>query len=184
MDRILSRLDEVHWTEALREVARGEAVCNHLMHVPFGIGPDFIYSFPWDDITNVLDIGAGMGFLSAEMARFGKPIVSLEAVPERALFLSRRAHQDGLDNIHPIIASATALPFEPGSFDLITLNGVFEYIGLWGEGDPRRLQQEFLARARALLRPGGYLYIGIETRYGIQWWLGNRDHSGPQLPRA
>ena len=62
------------------------------------------------------------------------------------------------------------LPFPPASFDLITLNGVFEYIGLWGTDNPKKLQEEFLVRALRMLRPGGYLYVGIETRfaaYGI-----------------
>ena len=35
-----------------------------------------------------------------------------------------------------------------------------------------------MAKIFRLLKPGGYLYIGIETRYGWGAWLGARDHSG------
>lgn len=175
MHRVLDLLDTTPWREALRQVAGDEAVYHHLTS---DIGPDFVYGMPWDKIRTVLEIGPGMGLMTAPLAKFAEQVVALEAVPERALFLAQRAKQDGLDNIHPIIASGTALPFAPESFDLIALNGVFEYIGLWGEGDPEALQQQFLERASRLLRPGGYIYIGIETRFGLGAWLGSRDHSG------
>jgi SAM-dependent methyltransferase len=175
MNQLLGLLDQIHWREALDRVAKGQPVQRHLTA---SIGPDFIYSFPWQDITTVLDIGAGMGFLAGQMATFGKSVVALEAVPERALFLAQRAKQDGLTNLFPLIANGGELPFQEGSFDLITLNGVFEYVGLWGEGNPKELQEALLSRLFKLLRPNGFLYIGIETRYGYQWWAGNRDHSG------
>ncbi len=175
MHAILAATEHMHWKEALRQEAADEAVRQHLTRP---IGADFLYGMPWDRIRTVLDIGAGMGFLSVPMAPFAETVVALEAVPERAQFIARRAEQDGLANIHPIIASGTALPFPPGSFDLVTMNGVFEYIGLWGQGDPQQLQQEMLERIVRLLRPDGYCYIGIETRYALNAFLGARDHSG------
>ena len=175
MTTIIGALDKYHWKEALEKVVPDQSV---LRHLTAGVGPDFIYGLPWDSIETVLDIGAGMGFLTIPMARFGKKIVAVEAVPERALFLSKRAKQEGFKHVHPIIANAMALPFEPGTFDLITLNGVFEYIGLWGEGDPKALQEAFLKKAISLLRPNGRIYIGIETRYSLHFIQGGRDHSG------
>ncbi len=175
MRRLLDLLPATPWREALRQAARDEAVTKHLLQE---IGADFVYGMPWDRIRTVLEIGSGMGFMTAPLAKFAETVVALEAVPERALFLARRAEQDGLDNIHPIIASGTALPFPPESFDLVAMNGVFEYIGLWGQGDPRELQQRFLERIHRLLKPGGFFYIGIETRFSLSAWLGARDHSG------
>ena len=172
---VLDRMETMSWQQALRAVLGGKPVYKHLTS---RIAADFIYSLPWDEISDVLDIGAGMGFVTVPMSRFAKRVVAVEAVPERAQFLARRAAQEGLCNVHPIIATATSLPFSPESFDLITLNGVFEYIGLWGEGDPQHVQLDFLKTVRRLLRPTGILYIGIETRFGLANWLGSRDHSG------
>jgi SAM-dependent methyltransferase len=174
MAAILKRMDEVHWRQALKDVAGGEAVERHLSA---DIGTDFVFSMP-DNIETALDIGSGMGFMTSLLARRAKTVVALEAVPQRALFQKKRAAQDGLGHWRPIIASALAMPFAAESFDLITLNGVFEYIGLWGEGNPQELQQQFLRMAFRLLKPNGYLYVGIETRYGLGGLLGGRDHSG------
>jgi SAM-dependent methyltransferase len=175
MERLLKLIDTTPWRDALVQVAESEPITKHLLEE---IGTDFVYSMPWDRIRTVLEIGAGMGFMTAPLAKFAERVIALEAVPERALFLAKRARQDGLDNVHPIIASGTALPFAPASFDLVALNGVFEYIGLWGKGAPGRLQQEFLHNVQRLLKPGGYVYIGIETRFGMGSWLGTPDHSG------
>jgi SAM-dependent methyltransferase len=120
------------WRAALQRCLGDEPISKHLLSP---IRADFLHAMPWDRINNVLDIGAGMGFMSCDMALYADSVVSLEAVPERAEFIRIRATQDKL-NVHPIIASATALPFPAESFDLITLNGVFEYVGLWGDGDP------------------------------------------------
>jgi SAM-dependent methyltransferase len=175
MAQLLSRMDDVPWQEALKEVAPGEPVQRHLCST---IGVEFVHGMPWDKIDNVLEIGSGMGFMTALLAARAKQVVALEAVPERALFQRKRAAQDGFRNWHPIIASATALPFLPETFDLIALNGVFEYIGLWGEGEPTQLQQHFLTEVYRLLKPNGYLYVGIETRYALSALRGSRDHSG------
>jgi SAM-dependent methyltransferase len=174
MRELLQEARKSNWRAALQRCVGDEPISKHLLSP---IRADFLHAMPWDRIRNVLDIGAGMGFMSCDMALYADSVVSLEAVPERAEFIQIRATQDKL-NVYPIIASATAPPFPAESFDLITLNGVFEYVGLWGDGDPEALQQQFLASTLRLLRPGGYLYVGIETRYASTAFFGNRDHSG------
>jgi SAM-dependent methyltransferase len=174
MGELLQEARNSNWRAALQRCVGNEPISKHLLSP---IRADFLHAMPWDRIRNVLDIGAGMGFMSCDMALYADSVVSLEAVPERAEFIQIRASQDKL-NVYPIIASATALPFPAESFDLITLNGVFEYVGLWGDGDPKALQEQFLASTLRLLRPGGYLYVGIETRYASTAFFGNRDHSG------
>jgi SAM-dependent methyltransferase len=174
MTRILELTNTMPWRHAIAAAAKGEPVEKHLSET---VGPDVIHAFPWGQIETVLDIGAGMGFLSCQAARYAKTVVSLEAVPERAHFIKERSKQDG-QSIYPIIANGLEPPFPDESFDLITLNGVFEYLGLWGEGDPEQMQRDFLKRALSLLKPGGYLYIGIENRYALAALLGGRDHSG------
>jgi SAM-dependent methyltransferase/aminoglycoside phosphotransferase (APT) family kinase protein len=174
MRQLLEGARHSDWRVILRRDLGNEPVSEHLL-AP--IRADFLHAMPWTSIRNVLDVGAGMGFMSCDMAPYADSVVALEAVPERAEFIKLRARQDGL-RVFPIIASAMEMPFAPESFDLITLNGVFEYIGLWGDGDPRALQEAFLGRVMQLLRPGGYLYVGIETRFSLGMLLGDRDHSG------
>jgi SAM-dependent methyltransferase len=172
---ILALTADRHWQEALKEVAGNESVYRHLTAQ---VGADFIYGISWDEIDTALDIGAGMGFLTMPMAAFAKRVVAVEAVPERAQFIARRAEQDGFDNVFPIIADGTDLPFKAQSFDLIALHGVLEDVGLWSQGDPLALQRSLLERVFRLLRPGGYLSIGIKQRYAFYSWLGARDRSG------
>lgn len=174
MARILELMETRHWREAVKTVAGKEAV--H-MHLNAPVGPDISHALPWQDIKTVLDIGAGMGFMACALAQYAPSVVAVEAVPERAKFLKRRAEQDGLP-IYPIIANGMNLPFKENSFDLISLNGVFEYLGLWAEGDPDTIQRDYLKYLRSLLKPNGILYVGIETRYAWPNWFGALDHSG------
>ena len=174
MQRILDLTRQMPWRDALQTVVPDERVVGHLLS---DIRADFVHAMPWSEIRTALDIGAGMGLMACDLACYAETVVALEAVPQRAQFIQMRAKQDGL-NVRPIIASAMAMPFAPESFDLITLNGVFEYIGLWGKGDPQALQEQFLHSALRLLRPNGYLYVGIETRFAANSIMGAIDHSG------
>ena len=61
---------------------------------------------------------------------------------------------------------------------LIALNGSFETLGLENPGQPQQLQRDFLRQAARLLKPNGYLYLGVKTRYGLNSWRGRRDLSG------
>lgn len=174
MRKVLQAARDIGWRTALLRHVGDERLSKHLLA---GVRADLLHALPWDRIRKVLDVGAGMGFMSCDMARYAESVVALEAVPERAEFLQIRARQDTLP-VFPIIANAMAMPFPPESFDLITLNGAFEYLGLWGDGDPQEVQEAFLKSALQLLRPGGYLYVGVETRYAASAFLGHLDHSG------
>jgi SAM-dependent methyltransferase len=88
-------------------------------------------------------------------------------------------HQEGILNVHLIQASATALPLAPDSFDLVVVNGVLEWVGDWDVTvDPRTAQVNFLKKVHSLLKNDGVLLIGIENRFGLDFFKGNRDHSG------
>jgi SAM-dependent methyltransferase/aminoglycoside phosphotransferase (APT) family kinase protein len=174
--QVLARMDEVSWQQALREIMPDHPVQRLLCHG--GAGPDFIYSMPWDEIATVLEIGSGMGYLTARLALRGAQVVAVEPVPQRALFQRKRALQDGFPNWHPLIAGGLTLPFADQTFDLVTLSGVLESIGDRENGDPDQLQRRLLAETMRLLKPNGYLYIGARTRYSLNALRGHRDLSG------
>ena len=79
-----------------------------------------------------------------------------------------------------VCANAMGLPFPEESFDLVILNGVLEWVGLSGkEENPLKIQEQVLTKINRMLKKNGVLYIGIENRFGFEYFLGVKDpHSG------
>lgn len=125
--------------------------------------------------SRALDLGAGMGAISHSLALRYREVVAVEPVPERVRFMSQRFDQEGIRNVRIIQTSLWDLPFPDGSFDLIVMNGVLEWVATGRPGNPRRLQEAALKAAARLLRPGGVLYVGIENRFTVGYFLGYPD---------
>jgi len=136
-----------------------------------------------------LDIGSGLGNISNLLSKNFKEVYSLEAVKERIEFQKRRYKNSNSKNIKVVRGNALELPFEDNFFDLVICNGLLEWIGMMNTNlDPRDTQLAFLREVKRVLSKNGCLYIGIENRFGIQFFLGARDHSGLKytslLPRS
>jgi len=138
----------------------------------------------------VLDLGCGLGALSMQLSRFYNRVVACDLTPERIQFLKIRAEQEGRTNIDYACAGDTPrLPFPSAYFDAVILNGVLEWVPDSRNGDPRTIQQEFLADINRILKPTGQLYLAIENRIGYEYFFGKPDnHSnllyGSLLPRS
>ena len=129
--------------------------------------------------SRVLDLGAGTGTNSHALALNYQEVVALEPVRERVDFMKQRFRQERIDNVTLIRSSLWTLPFARETFDLVAMNGVLEWVAEGREGDPRELQKRALQNAWSMLRPGGYLYIGIENRTGLGNFVGYPDpHCG------
>jgi SAM-dependent methyltransferase len=104
----------------------------------------------------VLDIGCGTGYGVAEMARVTAFAVGIdcvaEAVPGASVFVQ---------------ASATALPFKPESFDLVTAFEVIEHLTDW---------QPMLAEARRVLHPDGIFLVSTPNKSS---YAESRADAGP-----
>ena len=167
-------------------------VCNHPKLARFLLSDtriDWLLScYAQDHQTRCLDLGSGWGSLSFPLTKFYEEIVSLERVPERLKFQATRAKQDRAGNIRFVEADMVSLPFAENQFDLVVASGVLEWAAFMRSCDPRVGQLSFLREIRRCLRAGGCLYIGAENRFGIQFWLGARDHSSLRftsiLPRS
>jgi SAM-dependent methyltransferase len=108
---------------------------------------------------------------------------------ERMRLLWERARRDKLENLKTICAGdGQYLPFGDDSFDVVVVNGVLEWVPSGMEGNPGKLQRDFLAEIRRVLKPSGSLLLGIENRNSWKTWFRNKDgHTGlrfvPWLPR-
>ncbi len=127
--------------------------------------------------SRVLELGAGLGAISCELARYHE-VVALEGVRERADFMSIRAEQDRLARLHVVCGDLHLTEFVPQQFDLVIMNGVLEWVAINQTGEPRAVQREVLKRIRRWLRPEGRLYVAIENRFGFGAFRGELDHSG------
>lgn len=129
--------------------------------------------------SRVLDVGAGMGANSHALALHYREVIALEPVLERIEFMRRRFSQEGLSNIQIVRSSLWDLPFPKESFDLVALNGVLEWVAEGRTEDPGVCQESALRKMFDLLRPGGYLYLGIENRLCLGYLIGYPDpHCG------
>src|ERR1017187_5388812 len=122
--------------------------------------------------SRVLDLGAGTGTTSHALAMHYREIVAVEPVLERVQFMQQRFSQENLSNVRLVRSSLWTLPFAPESFDLVAMNGVLEWVAEERAGDPGEVQESALRNAFRLLRPGGYLYVGIENRFSPGYFIG------------
>lgn len=126
-----------------------------------------------------LDLGSGWGPISFGLSRFYKKVYSVDGVYERLRFQSIRARQSGIENIKFLRSTMLRLPIPDNSVDVVIVNGLLEWIGLSDTtSGPADLQKRFLNEVRRVLKPQGQVMIGIENRFGIQYFRGVKDHSG------
>ena len=128
-----------------------------------------------DKTCDVLEIGAGMGPVTAALASRCAHVDCVELSERRALANAWRNR--ACDNICIYVGNFERIELER-QYDVITLIGVLEYAGsyLHGEGDPFAAM---LRRASSLLRENGRLYVAIENKLGMKYFAGCReDHLG------
>lgn len=120
----------------------------------------------------VLDLGAGMGGISTELARRGASVVGLEPGAGWCGIAATRLRTVGSGAI--VSAVGEAIPLASESMDVIVSHQVLEHVQ-----DPRQVIQE----AFRVLKPGGYFYFAyanyfsfFEQHYRV-FWL-------PLLPKA
>jgi SAM-dependent methyltransferase len=125
--------------------------------------------------ARVLDIGAGLGTQSYALSCRFREVFALEPSREQAEFMRARFAQEGVRNVTVLRASPLDLPFPPGSFDLVALNGALQRLAAGSDRNPRELQIATLTKVFDVLAPGGYLSIGTPNRMAWKGFVGEPD---------
>jgi SAM-dependent methyltransferase len=126
----------------------------------------------------VLEIGSGMGAITAELSQRVREVDCIDLSKVRSLANAYR--NKDRDNITIHVGSFSKIQLKK-KYDVIVLIGVLEYAELYAElyiDDPDPFIG-FLRALNDLLNPGGKIYIAIENRLGVKYFAGNpEDHWG------
>lgn len=154
---------------------------------------DAQFMFPVTSSARVLDAGSMWGGVTVPLARFCKEVYAVDKTWETLRFLQARASQLQLDNIIPVASPIHSLPFPDEYFDFVVLNGVLEWLGTEEEivldqtcdgrpreahkyeSNPREVQLAGLNELYRVIKPGGGIYVAIENRIGLPYFLGHPD---------
>jgi SAM-dependent methyltransferase len=104
-----------------------------------------------------LEVGAGSGRDSLELARRGARVVVLDYVRTSFKVIRRQADSLGL-TVHSVCADAQRMPFREGTFALAFHQGLMEHFR-----DPMPLARE---NAR-VLAPGGHLLVDVPQKFHV-----------------
>ncbi len=111
--------------------------------------------------AEVLDIGAGPGTITVDLARRVRAVTATET-GEAELDLSRRtAEEAGVDTITFAVADIHDLPFDDASFDVVHAHQVLQHVA-----DPVAALRE-MAR---VTRPGGVVAVRDADYAAFTWW--------------
>lgn len=142
----------------------------HLTH----IRRNLLNWYPFEKEASVLEIGCGMGAITAMLCDSCKEVTAVELSKKRATATLLRCREK--ENLEIIVGNLNDIYFEK-KYDYITLIGVLEYQGNYTDTDNPYL--DFIKNIRKLLKPQGRLLVAIENQYGLKYWCGAReDHTG------
>jgi ubiquinone/menaquinone biosynthesis C-methylase UbiE len=111
----------------------------------------------------ILELGCGIGYQSAMLAKISKSVVAtdlpnesvVDHAPGMAAAAELHKHLE-IDNVNLVPCSAEELPFEDSSMDMVFSSHVLEHI-------PN--QQEALNEIYRVLKPGGYHVCIVPVRF-------------------
>ena len=117
--------------------------------------------------AKVLDVGAGLGGLTLELALQGADVYGIEPDDASARIASDRLHQSAIAGTRIFRAAGQSLPFPDETFDYVMTLQVLEHVA-----DPARIIREM----HRVLKTGGRCFLSCENylafreqEYGVAW---------------
>ncbi len=107
----------------------------------------------------ILDIGCGAGFLANQLARDGFDVTGVD-LSQSCLQTAR--NRDDTKTVKYMMADAYELPFEAGSFDIVTCTDMLEHVS-----DPQKILNE-VSRVLAF---NGFFFFHTYNRNWFSWIL-------------
>ena len=107
--------------------------------------------------SSVLEVGCGTGQLSNFLGVSCRRVIGTDLCLNSLRLASKFRLEHGLSRVRFIQSNLFRLPFSPGQFDVILCNGVLHHTA-----DPYGGFQALTP----LLKPGGYIVIGLYNTYG------------------
>lgn len=114
--------------------------------------------------ARVLDMGCGTGYGTAELAQQARSTTGIDVSADAIAYAQEHYP---IPNVAFLAAPATAIPFAPASFDLITAFEVIEHVENW---------HDLLIEARRLLHPGGTFLVSTPNKL---YYAESRPTEGP-----
>jgi len=119
----------------------------------------FVEQIRKPDGLDIVDIGAGTGRFTSELARKAKSIVALDGSQAMLDINAGRLKAGGLTNWRTAVADHRALPLEDGSADLVVAGWTICYLCNSNEPHCERNLEQIMAEIRRILRPDGTVVI-------------------------
>ncbi len=134
--------------------------------------------FNFKNGATALELGSGCGSVTRYLGECGLEVDAVEGSRRRAEIAHERCRD--LDNVVVVQGNFNQLDFPENGYDYIFLIGVLEYAGRFFDGlSDEDAFAKILVRARKALHPDGVIFMAIENRMGLKYWLGaNEDHYG------
>jgi SAM-dependent methyltransferase len=129
--------------------------------------------FNFEKNSSILEIGAECGALTGLFLEKRLDVTAIELSSRRAEIIKERFKKQ--KNLKVLDGNINEKEFQ-NKFDYVTLIGVLEYAGIYGEGENPFL--DLLKKAKGYLKKKGILIIAIENRFGLKYWRGaSEDHT-------
>jgi len=111
-----------------------------------------------------LDVGCRYGAFTFELAKNFKKVVGIDINEEIIEDFKKRAQY--IKNLEVFTENILNTNFSDNTFDLVILEGVFEWIGCSDPSrSPKNSQKQAIRECFRILKKGGILYIGIENKF-------------------